>query len=195
MGDFSNIAARASAVGIWSYEYWSPTLVYRLQTERGWEVWMCRTEWTGWCVRACVSPVYYVTGAQQRRSINDRVPDGTRSVELWVLTNQMTRQETPVRTTNHGQAFGVQGDVCPQRSKHSPLREDTPVKSCDWLWLSSGTWLCVSRYLHIFYILASDLTNQGQNAVLTEPCGSSVIHCVDRHKKADWSELFFTQML
>lgn len=34
----------------------------------------------------------------------------------------------------------------------------------------------VSQYLHIFYILASDPTNQGQNAVLAEPRGSPVVH-------------------
>lgn len=77
-----------------------------------------------------VSPVYYVTGAQQSGSINDRVPDCTRTVEFWVLTNQMAGQEPPVRTTNHSQAFGVEADVRLQRSKHGPLCKDTQVKSC-----------------------------------------------------------------
>lgn len=33
MGDFSNMAARSSAVGVSWYEYWMPTLEYRLQTQ------------------------------------------------------------------------------------------------------------------------------------------------------------------
>jgi len=36
------------------------------------------------------------------------------------------------------------------------------------------------QYLHIFYILTSNLTNQGQNAVLAKPRGSPVGHWAER---------------
>lgn len=81
----------------------------------------------GRCTHARVSPVHYVTGAQQRGGVNDGVPHGTRSVEVWELTDQMAGQETAVRTTNHGQALGVQGVVCLQRSDHGSLQENAQV--------------------------------------------------------------------
>ena len=78
---------------------------------------------------AGVSPVHYVTGAQQSRGVDDGVPDRTRSVEVRVLTDQMAGQETPVRTADHSQALGVQAVVCLQRSQHGPLGRDARLKS------------------------------------------------------------------
>lgn len=78
-----------------------------------------------------VSPVYDVTGAQQSCGVNDRVPDRTRPVELWVLANQMTGQEPPVRTAYGSHAFGVQGDVGLQSSQHRPLKRSQAVMMMD----------------------------------------------------------------
>lgn len=108
-----------------------------------------------------------------------------------------------MRTANHGQAFGVKGKVALQRSEHGPLwKKDSVSQRSNHLqvdpdeggtqcWLEKGcqpSTLSFSRqiikrkspYLNVFYILASNLTNQGQNAVLTKPCGSPVVNWIER---------------
>lgn len=42
-----------------------------------------------------------------------------------------------------------------------------------------------SQYLHIFYILASNLTDQGQNAVLAEARGSPVVHWIETYREGE----------
>lgn len=73
------------------------------------------------------SPVHYVTGSQQRSSINDWIPGCTCSVEVWVLTNQMTGQEATMGTTNHSQAFGIEGFVALQCSCNGPLSKKSHI--------------------------------------------------------------------
>lgn len=68
-------------------------------------------------------PVSDVTGPEQCGRVDDGVPCCTCSVELWILTNQMTRQESTMRPTHHSHPIRIKGLVTLQDMQHSPLRK------------------------------------------------------------------------
>lgn len=150
-------------------------------------------------------PINDVTGPKQCGCIDDRVPCCTCSVELRILTNQMTGQESAVRPAHHNHPVRVKSLVTLQDMQHGPLgkrnrwdrkgdkkgerKKKTFIDKKSLVTCTLKRLFCrrmqfdcfmVQRQfctnLHVFDILTADVSKQRINTILTKASGTSIIN-------------------